>query len=71
MCCSSFKELVAEASAEETTAKEASDAKAEAEAEERRKETAEQAKLQAARSSMSVRLVVPAMNSKTMLSHRC
>lgn len=60
--CSSFKELVAEASAEETAAKEASDAKAEAEAEARRKEAAEKAKLQAAQSSMSVRFVIPPMH---------
>lgn len=59
--CSSFKALVAEASAEETAAKEASDAKAEAEAEAeaRRKEAAEKAKLQAANSSMGVRFFVP------------
>lgn len=55
--CSSFKTLVAEASAEETAAKEASDAKAEAEAaaaakeaEAKRQEAARQAKLDAAKS---------------------
>lgn len=55
--CSSFKSIVAEASAEETAAKEASDAKAEAEAaaavekaEAQRQEAAKQAKLDAAKS---------------------
>lgn len=58
--CSSFKTLVAEASAEETAAKEASDAKAEAEAakeaeaEAKRQAAAKQAKLEAAKSSMEV-----------------
>lgn len=59
--CSSFKELVAAASAEETAAKEASDAKAEAEAEARRKEAEDWAK-QASRSSMGVRFAVPPTN---------
>ncbi|CAN0100971.1 unnamed protein product [Scytosiphon promiscuus] len=51
---SSFKIFVAQVSAEETAAKEASDAKAELEAEARRQEAAEKAQLEASRRSMEV-----------------
>lgn len=68
--CSSFKALVADASAEETAAKEACDAKAEAEAEARRKEAAEKAKQQASLSSMSVRFVVLPTDAGTSLRRR-